>query len=425
MTGDGRDAASLFALDPTLRHLNHGSFGSPPRAATEHQQQLRQDLLGAPVRWFSGAPERIAAARAAVAPMLGLAADDFAFVANASAGASVLFGSLDLPRGSEIVVTEHGYGAVVMGAERLARRIGGRVVVAPIDLDATAEQAAAAVIGTFSDRTAMVVVDQITSPTARALPVGVICRAARDHGIVSVVDGAHVPMLVPGAIAEADADHWFGNLHKFGCAPQGTAILVPRPGRGDDLFPVVDSWGARLRFPDRFDHQGTVDTTPWLAAATAIGEIEGQFGWDRVRDHVARLAAHAEQVIVDAMSAAVGSDCRVDVGMPVIALRLVALPAGIATTTDEANALRDLVLAELGIEAAFTSFRGRGYLRFSTHVYNTPDDYADFAVRAVPFLVRLAGTTTSTSTATTSTATTTADGTDAVRPPVTTPGGEL
>lgn len=415
-TADGRPAASLFSLDPALRHLNHGSFGSPPRAATTEQQRLRTEMLATPVGWFPAAPGRIADARAAVAPYLGLAADDFAFVANASAGASAVFSSVELPAGGEVVVTDHCYGAVVMAAERLARRIGGRLVIAPVDLAADADTAAAAVIGAFTDRTALVVIDQITSPTARALPVAAICRAARERGIVSVVDGAHVPLLVPGAIQAAGADHWFGNLHKFGCAPHGTAILVPRPGLGEHLYPVIDSWGAQLTFPERFDHQGTLDTTPWLAAAAAIGEIETQFGWAQVRDYVGRLADHAELVIAEAMSAAIGSPCRVDVGMPVSALRLVALPSGLATTSDEANALRDLVLAELGIEAAFTSFRGQGYLRFSAHIYNTPDDYADFAERAVLYLDRLARTTART--------TTTADGTAAVRLPSTTSGGE-
>lgn len=347
-------------------------------------------MLAAPVRWFPAAPELIAAARGELAGFLGLAADSFAFVPNASAGASVVLHSLDLPRGSEIVVTDHGYGAVVMGAERLARQLGGRVVVAGVDLDADADAAAAAVIGSFTDRTALVLVDQITSPTARGLPVGAICAAARERGIVSVVDAAHVPMLVPDAVAAADADFWFGNLHKFACAPAGAAILVPRAGLGEDLYPVIDSWGARLGFPHRFDHQGTLDTTAWLAAATAIGEIERRFRWTLVRDYVTRLADHGEQLISAAMSQACGLDCRAAVGMPTASMRLVALPPGLAITNEEANALRDVIVADLGIEAAFTSFRGQGYLRFSAHVYNTADDYADFVERAVPHLIRLA-----------------------------------
>jgi isopenicillin-N epimerase len=76
----------------------------------------------------------------------------------------------------------------------------------------------------------------------------------------------------------------------------------------------------------------------------------------------------------------------VDVGMPVDALRLVRLPDGLVTTRLEADALRDRVARELGVAAAFTSFDGAGYLRLSTHVYNTAADYEYFAEHCVPVL---------------------------------------
>ncbi|MEO7268428.1 MAG: aminotransferase class V-fold PLP-dependent enzyme [Knoellia sp.] len=390
LTRAGKPATSLFALDPTLRHLNHGSFGAPLAAVMVEQERFRREAAAAPVRWFPGAAERVGQARARVAPHLGVTPDHMALVANASAGASAVFGSLDLPQGAEIVVTDHGYGAVTMGAERLARRLGGRVVVAGVALDDSPEQAASAVLDAFTDRTALVVVDHVTSPTARELPVAQICAAARERGVVSLVDAAHAPMLVEGAATLADADYWVGNLHKFGCASPGAAVLVARPGAEDRLWPLIDSWGASLPFPERFDHQGTLDISALITAGLALDLIEDELGWDRVRAHTAALADAGEHLVAAAMSQATGVDCRVAVASPVTAMRLVALPAGLALTVEEANDLRDRVLADLGIEAAFTSCRGRGYVRLSFHAYNVLDDYADFADRAVPYLLDLA-----------------------------------
>ncbi|MGW5697015.1 aminotransferase class V-fold PLP-dependent enzyme, partial [Streptomyces asiaticus] len=45
---------------------------------------------------------------------------------------------------------------------------------------------------------------------------------------------------------------------------------------------------------------------------------------------------------------------------------------------------------ELGVEAAFTSFGGIGYLRVSAHVYNTAADYEHFAETCVPVLAEWA-----------------------------------
>ncbi len=236
----------------------------------------------------------------------------------------------------------------------------------------------------------MVIVDQITSATGRLLPVARICATARALGILSVVDGAHSPMLLPNAITAADADYWFGNLHKFGCAPTGSAVLAPRPGLADTLDPLIDSWGAPLVFPASFDRQGTLDLTAWLATRAAFDEIERHLGWERVRRYVSTLADYAQHTVTAAMSEAVDLDRRADVGMPAASMRLVALPGGLVSSEETANALRNRMLAELGIEAAFSCFDGRGYLRLSAHAYNNAGDYQDFVIRAVPWLRRLA-----------------------------------
>lgn len=376
-----------FSLDPTLRHLNHGSFGAVPTLALERQAAYRAEMEGAPVRFFVGVPERIAAARERVAPYLGVSADDLAFVPNASAGASVVFSSLPVERGCEVVVTDHGYGAVTMGARRLVRRWGGRIRTAHVPLGAGPEEAAAAVVAELSERTALVVLDHITSPTARFLPVDLISAAAHERGIPVLVDGAHVPLQLAEPLAGVDCDFWVGNLHKFGCAPRGSGVLVARGDLRRELNPLIDSWGAEQEFPASFDQQGTLDFTSWLAAPDALDAVEAEIGWAALRVQVAELARYGVDVVADAFSALTGEDHHVEVGMPAGPLRLVRLPGRLGLGEGGGNAVRDRALAELGVEAAFTAFGDQGFVRLSAHAYNTPDDYDDFARRCVPALV--------------------------------------
>ncbi len=383
---DGRAAAAAWSLDPTLRHLNHGSYGAVPVVAQRDQNRLRAQMERAPVTWFVSVPRRIAAARAEIAAFLRITPDQMALVPNASGGASVVYGSLPARPGGEILVTDHGYGAVTMGAERLARRWGGTVRTARIPLDADAERAADAVIAELGDRTRLVVVDHITSPTARLLPVARISAAARRRGIPVLVDGAHVPGLIDDPLADLECDFWIGNLHKFGCAPRGASALVARGPLRDQLHPLIDSWGAGDPFPERFDTQGTVDVTSYLAAPTALRFVERTWGWETARGYLSELADYAERIIGDAFAELAGESCAVDVGMPVNALRLVRLPDGLVTGEADAGALRDRVADELGVAAAFTAFRGVGYLRLSTHVYTTAADFEYFAERCVPLL---------------------------------------
>ncbi|HEX5598111.1 MAG TPA: aminotransferase class V-fold PLP-dependent enzyme, partial [Micromonosporaceae bacterium] len=312
--------------------------------------------------------------------------DETAFVPNASGGASVVYASLPLRAGGEIVVTDHGYGAVTMGAHRLARRCGGRVRVARIPLDAPPQAAYDAVVGELTDATCLIVIDHITSATARLLPVDAVSVEARRRGIPVLVDGAHVPGLYDRPLDVVDCDFWIGNLHKFACAPRGAAVLVARTDRRHDLYPLIDSWGAPLGFPERFDTQGTLDLTSYLAAPRSIEFLERAWGWPTVRQHMSRLADYAEHLIAEAFSSITGKEHRVDVGSPVNALRLVRLPRGLATTHADADRLRDRVARELGVEAAFTSFNSIGYYRISTHAYNTAADFEYFAEHCVPVL---------------------------------------
>ncbi|MBV1939026.1 aminotransferase class V-fold PLP-dependent enzyme [Streptomyces sp. BV286] len=386
LLADGRPASRAWSLDPVMKHLNHGSFGAVPLVAQERQNEFRAEMDSSPVVWFPALPQRIADARVDLAAFLHVAPDDVALVPNASAGVSVVFASLPRRRGGGIVVTDHGYGAVTMGAERLARRWGGEVRTARVPLDADEEQAYEAVIAEIDEATDLVVVDQITSATARRLPVERIGAQARRRGVPLLVDGAHAPGLIEAPLDGLTCDFWVGNLHKWGCAPRGTAALVARGALREELYPLIDSWGAADPYPDRFDQQGTVDTTGYLAATTALEFIERTWGWQTARQYMDDLAGYAERVIGAAFAELTGVSGAVDVGMPVPGMRLVRLPAGLAGSRVEADALRDRAARELGVEAAFTSFGGTGYMRLSAHVYNTAADYEYFAEDCVPLL---------------------------------------
>ncbi len=382
----GRPAAGAWSLDPAMKHLNHGSFGAVPLVAQEWQNQLRAEMDRSPVVWFPALPQRIAATRVELAAFLRVAPEDLALVPNASAGVSVVYAGLSRRRGGEIVVTDHGYGAVTMGAERLARRWGGRVRTARVPLDADEEQAYEAVAAELGEATDLVVLDHITSATARRMPVERIGAEARRRGIPLLVDGAHAPGLIAAPLDGVTCDFWVGNLHKWGCAPRGTAALVARGALREQLYPLIDSWGGADPYPDRFDQQGTVDVTGYLAAPTALDFIERTWGWGTARRYMDDLVGYGERVVGAAFAELTGVSGAVDVGMPVPGMRLVRLPAGLAGSRVEADALRDRAARELGVETAFTSFGGVGYLRLSAHVYNTAADYEYFAEVCVPVL---------------------------------------
>lgn len=381
LTRDGRAAAELWPPSG-LVHLNHGSYGRVPLAASAHQRDLQDRMESAPMAFMARGPEAIAAARAAIAPYLQVEPDRFALVPNASAGISTVLRSLPPAPGAEVLITDHAYGAVRMGIERAAREVGAVVRIATVPLDADATTATEAIWSEVSDRTTMIVLDHITSGSARLMPVGAVARRARERGILTVVDGAHAALLLPDPVADAGVDVWVGNLHKFGCAPRGTAALVARAEIADRLRPLIDSWGAPEDFPRRFDWQGSDDYTAWLAAPVALDHLEAEIGWDRIRAHATATAADAVATVGRALADRYGYDPAVDVGMPIGPIRLLALPPHLSA---DADALRAR-LRDAGFEIQLTAPGGRLMWRVAPHAYTTGEDVAAFVERALPLL---------------------------------------
>lgn len=383
-------AREAWPLDEAVVHLNHGSYGAVPTEVVRHQDELRRQADLSPVAWFPRAPELIAAARHEVAPFVGARAQDTAFVPNASAAATVVLNALRLEPGDEILVTDHGYGAVTMGAHRLARRSGARVRTVALPLAATADDVVERFRTELTDAVRLVVVDQITSPTARLLPTARITELAHERGARVLVDGAHAPGLVADAAAVGGGDWWFGNLHKWACAPRGSALLVTQAADRDDLWPLIDSWGAQERYPERFDSQGTMDTTGYIASPRAIDLVEREYGWARARETMSALADHGAAVIGAALQPYVDAPVATDVGMPVVSMRLLRLPDGLGRDRTDADELRLRLLDLAGVESAFTSVAGVGYLRLSAHLYTEPRDFDAFVERAVPQILAFA-----------------------------------
>ncbi|MET8907317.1 aminotransferase class V-fold PLP-dependent enzyme [Micromonospora sp. NPDC004551] len=380
-------ARLLFSLDPSVSHLNHGSFGAVPIAVQRAQQRLRDEMEANPLRFFTqGLVDRIAHTRRHLATFLGADPEGTALVGNATTGAAIVLQSLGLGPGDEVVTTDHGYGAVGFSVERECARTGAVSRVLPVPLTATDEEVVEIVrAGLRPGRTRLLIVDQITSPTARLFPTAAIVGVAREQGVPVLVDAAHAPGMLPTTVASVGADFWVGNLHKWAYAPRGTAALVVAEPWRERIQPLVVSWEQASGFPTRVEWQATLDYTGWLAAPVGLFTLRS-LGLERVRAHNAALAAYGQRVVGDALGVAPAD--LPDPGGPAVAMRLIPLPPGVATTLDAARDLRTRIADRLSAEVSTAAWKGRGYLRLCGQVYNTPDEYDRLAVRLPTLLAQ-------------------------------------
>ena len=378
---DWEDVRRLWPLDPDVAHCNHGSFGALPGQVLAVQNEFRDRMAVNPMRWFGREmPDLLREAHGHAAEFIGAGPEGTAFVNNVSAGVSAVVQSLPLGEGDEIVSTNHAYGAVSSALDRLSARTGAKRVVAHVPFDTTDEEVVAIIREHCSERTGLVVLDQVTSPTARRFPIEAVACVAHQFNAALLVDGAHAPGMLPLEVPKLGADFWVGNLHKWACAPPGTGVLWVAPAWRDRMLSLVVSWGEGEGFPTSFERVGTDDLSAWLAAPYSL-HLLGSLGWDRVRAHNEALVRWAQATVAEILGMPAG-ELRHDAGL---SMTLVWLPPGVAETREQAHSIQEH-MATLGVEMTVGSWNGRGRIRLSAYVYNRPSDYERLAIGIRDFI---------------------------------------
>ncbi len=382
-------ARLLFSLDAATAYLNHGSFGAVPIGVQRAQQRLRDEIERNPMSFFMppGLIERIVHTRRHLASFLGADPDGSALVPNTTAAISLILQSVRLTSGDEVLLTDHGYGSNDLAVRRQCRRVGASARTVALPLGASDAEVVSRIRSALRPgKTKLLIVDQLTSATAKVLPVREIAAAARAHEIPVMVDAAHVPGMLPVKVDRIGADFWVGNLHKWAYAPRGTALLAVAPAWRRRMEPLVVSWEQEAGFPLAVEFQGTLDYTPWLAAPAGLFTLR-TLGVEAVRAHNAALAAYGQRVVGAALGLA-PTDLP-DPGAAEAAMRILPLPSGVATTQPEAHAVRQQIADKLATEVAVNAWGGRGWLRLSAQVYNRAEEFDLLAERLPPLLASL------------------------------------
>lgn len=378
------DFKQFFLLDPSVTFLNHGSFGATPRPVFEAYQRWQRELESQPVEFLGRRADGLMRyARGILAEYVGTQADNLVFVANATTGINIVARSLHLKPGDEVLSTDHEYGALDRTWRFLAGKQGFKYINHPISLPVSS-------VDDFVEHfwrgvtpsTRVIYMSQITSPTALIFPVEAICRRARQQGILTVIDGAHAPGQISIKLDELGADFYSGNLHKWLCAPKGSAFLFARPETQPLLEPLVVSWGwesenpSPSHFIDILEWTGTRDLSPFLAVPDAIA-FSRLHDWDNVRADCHRLAAatqHRLTQLTGLPPLSVNSDWFAQ-------MATAQLPAHI-----DPLKFKERLYNEFRIEAPIVSWNSRQLVRFSFQAYNTQAD-ADALVDAIARMI--------------------------------------
>jgi isopenicillin-N epimerase len=378
------ELARHWTLDPERVFLNHGSFGACPRPVLELQSELRAELEASPVAFMGRSVlQRLDPVRAALGSFVGADADDLALVPNATTGVNTVLRSVRFEPGDELLTTDHAYRACRNALDWVAQRAGARVVVAPIPFPLDdPEQVVASVLGAVTARTKLALLDHVTSATGMVLPLESLVKALAEHGVDTLVDGAHAPGMLDLDLAALGAAYYTGNCHKWLCTPKGSAFLHVRRDRQASLVPLAISHGAsfspgaRSRFRHLFDWNGTDDPTAFLCIPRAIEFLGGLLpgGWDALRAHNHDLVVRGRRLLLDRLEAPAPCPESMLGSLATVPLPPQATEPGDEPLTDSLPLHRALLAAAIEVPVFCFPAPPTRWLRISAQLYN---DLAD------------------------------------------------
>jgi len=361
-----------FLLDPQVTYLNHGSFGACPKPIFEDYQKWQLLLEREPVQFIQkNAPLFLKESKIALGKFINCDPEDFFFTPNPTMAVNTIMRSLELKAGDEILSTNHEYGAMDRTWNFFSRKSGAKYIRQRVSVPIISkEQILEDFWKGYNPNTKVIFINQISSATALIFPVKEICDRAKELGLITIVDGAHVPGHIPFDLTELKADFYTGTLHKWMLTPKGCSFLYVSKQFQDKIDPLVVSWGydseapSGNRFLDYHELQGTRDISAFLTAPAAIKFLQENDWETKSRECRELISANYKRF------------CDLVGSQPIcpITEEFLGQMCSIPINCDKPAVLKDLLFDNYQIEIPVMKIDDDVYLRISVNAYNSQSD---------------------------------------------------
>src|SRR5438874_5709333 len=285
-----------FVISEDEVYLNNGTVGSSPmpvlKAIIDCYQKAEELAQSDPEDYPIWGYAAWNAFRDPLAAFVGCKRDEIALLRNATEANSYIANGVDLKAGDEVLITDQEHPGGEHPWDLRAKRYG--IAVKKITLPKPVPDAAA-VLNLFSEaitpRTRVIFFSHITTATGVVLPAKEICALARSKGILSAVDGAHVPGMMKLDVHDRGCDMYSASPHKWLQATKGTGFLYVRDEVIDRVWNTIatEGWDDTKLRAERFQRIGS-SNVPTLCGLRAAIEFANQIGMERIEKRHRQMA---------------------------------------------------------------------------------------------------------------------------------------
>jgi len=285
-----------FLIPADEVYLNNGTVGSSPApvlraifdAYNETEKMAQSDPEDYPIWGYAAWNEF----RDPLAAFVGCKRDEIALLRNATEANSYIANGVDVKAGDEVLMTDQEHPGGEHPWDLRAKRYG--IVVKKITLPKPVPNAAA-VLNLFSDaitpRTRVLFFSHITTATGVVLPAKELCALARSKGILSAVDGAHVPGMMSLNVHDLGCDMYSSSPHKWLQSTKGSGFLYVRDEVIDRVWSTIatEGWDDTKIRAERFQRIGS-SNVPALWGLRASIKLASDIGMERIEKRHRRMA---------------------------------------------------------------------------------------------------------------------------------------
>ncbi|MGA3090790.1 MAG: aminotransferase class V-fold PLP-dependent enzyme [Terriglobales bacterium] len=294
-----------FLIPADEVYLNNGTVGSSPapvlRAVFEGYEACEKlnetDPEDYPI-WGYAAWNQF---RDPLAEFVGCNRDEIALLRNATEANSYIANGVDLKAGDEVLMTDQEHPGGEQPWNLRAKRYG--IVIRKISLPRPVmnpAQVLELVNANITPRTRVLFFSHITTFSGAVLPAKQLCELARSKGVISAVDGAHVPGMMRLNLHDLGCDLYSASPHKWLQAPKGSGFLYVRDEMIDRLWNTIATEGwdePRLR-AERFQRIGS-SNVPALWGLRASIQLAKDIGMERIEHRHRQLCDYVLEAMIE------------------------------------------------------------------------------------------------------------------------------
>ncbi|KAI4663022.1 uncharacterized protein J4E79_004334 [Alternaria viburni] len=405
-----------FCFKKGFLNLNHGSFGTIPRAVRDTMRDFQDECEGRPdpfIRYRY--PVHLDEAREAMAKLLNTPSSTLVFVPNASTGVNTVLRNIVFEPGEHILIFSTIYGACEKTVSYVTETTPAESVkiayTYPVEDDwlLTEFERKVKEVESKGGKVRIAVFDTVVSAPGVRMPFERLTQKCKELGVMSCIDGAHGVGHLNIDLGALDPDFFVSNCHKWLHVPRGCAIFHVAQRNQDIIrstLPTshgftpkgekVDSPMPKSAFvsPDKspfvsnFEFVGTIDNSPYLCVPAALKWRETLGGEAVVMDYCQTLAREAGKHVAGVLGTEVmenstgtlGQCCLSNVRLPISP----SLAQDIATKNgidkeEVGNLIRDfmerLSCEEYGTFIMMKWYGGVWWTRLSGQVYLEMADF--------------------------------------------------